>query len=131
MRDTHRALTEGELRQLAACPLIEIGGHTVSHPLLAACSREEQQAEITGGRDRLEELIGKAVRSFAYPFGTPADYTAATIDLVREAGFEQACSNFEGAVTSDTDCFQLPRLMVLPHWSADELDGRLERLAAA
>jgi peptidoglycan/xylan/chitin deacetylase (PgdA/CDA1 family) len=130
-RPTHRALSPEEARRLAASPTIEVGGHTISHPLLSACTVEEQEAEISGGREQLQQLVGVPVKSFAYPFGTAADYTPDTIELVRGAGFETACSNFEGVLTGGTDPLQIPRLMVLPHWPADELDRRLALMAAS
>ncbi len=49
---------------------------------------------------------------FAYPFGTPRDYTRETIELVRQAGFELACVNRPDLTWHFSDRFQIPRLLV-------------------
>ena len=39
-RRQHRCLTEDELRELAAGELVEIGAHTLTHPVLAELAPE-------------------------------------------------------------------------------------------
>lgn len=111
-RPTHRALRPGEVADLARDGLVDIGAHTVTHPRLAALSLAEQQAEIQGSQAALEDVVGKPVQSFSYPFGRQSDYAAETVRLVREQGFGYACSNFADWVTRTTDPFQLPRVNV-------------------
>lgn len=122
----HRCVNVDELRLLARSPLIEIGAHTVSHPALSAISVDEQRGEILQSKVRLEELLGRPVTSFAYPFGTRSDYSARTVELVREAGYARCCSNFAGAITSDVDRYQLPRRVVL-NWRGREFCERLSK----
>jgi peptidoglycan/xylan/chitin deacetylase (PgdA/CDA1 family) len=107
--EDERALDAGELAQLAASRDLEIGCHTVTHPLLTALSYSEQQMEIADAKRDLERLTGRAVTTFAYPFGVHDETTRA---LVRDAGFAAACSVEAGAVEPDADRFQLPRLTV-------------------
>ncbi len=126
-RLTHRMMTAEQLRELALGGLIEVGGHTVSHPLLSAESVADQTREISEGKVAIEEILGSPVRSFSYPFGGRRDYTADTMAVVKEAGFEYACSNFRGMVTAETDPFQLPR-MIVRDWSAGELDLAMSRI---
>jgi peptidoglycan/xylan/chitin deacetylase (PgdA/CDA1 family) len=113
------------LRRLAADGLVDVGAHSVSHPRLAALPAEEQRAEISESKRRLEELLGRAVSTFAYPFGSRTDYTDETVRLVREAGFLCACANEAGAVRRGSDPFQLPRVIVRD-WSGRELAARLK-----
>lgn len=88
----------------------EIGGHTVTHPILAKLSTSEARTEIETGKRALEALTGAPVRLFAYPNGRPGvDYTAESIEVVRGAGFEAAVSTAWGACTFMSDRFQLPR----------------------
>lgn len=124
-RATHVALSPAELRKLGSGELIEIGAHTVTHPVLSALPREEQQREILNGRGELAEILGQPILSFAYPYGTRADYSADSVSIVRNAGFACACSNFTGTVQPGTDQFQLPRL-VARDWDGDQFERRLK-----
>ena len=124
-RPTHRALTPDEVRLLAKDGLVEVGSHTVEHPALSALSVTAQRDEIGRSKIRLEEILGHPVTSFAYPYGTRSDYTAETVKIVREAGYDHACSNFEGLVRQDTDPWQLPRYLVRD-WDGEEFARRLK-----
>jgi peptidoglycan/xylan/chitin deacetylase (PgdA/CDA1 family) len=89
---------------------IDVGAHTVNHPILARTPTEEAWREICDSKRRLEELFGKSIRLFAYPNGKPGeDYSPEHVRMVREAGFEAAASTGWGAATKDGDVFQLPR----------------------
>lgn len=96
----------GELARVG----MSIGGHTVSHPILARLDEEAAQAEIQEGKRALESIIGAPVRHFAYPNGKPGeDYTATHVRMVREAGFEAAVSTAWGAAAPGCDLYQIPR----------------------
>lgn len=123
-RDSHRALTAEEIRRLAQGGVVEVGAHTREHPVLSSLPIAMQRDEIGGSKIRLEEILGHAVTSFAYPYGTRSDYTSATVELVREAGYDHACSNFEGLVQQDTDPWQLPRFLVRD-WDGEEFARKL------
>jgi peptidoglycan/xylan/chitin deacetylase (PgdA/CDA1 family) len=114
-RETHRALSDEELRTLAARD-VEIGGHTVSHPTLAVLTAAEQGAEIRDGNARLERIVGKRITGFSYPFGDRADFTAETINLLRQAGIEHACANYAERFHAGSDVYRLPR-HVVRNWS--------------
>jgi peptidoglycan/xylan/chitin deacetylase (PgdA/CDA1 family) len=87
-----------------------IGGHTVSHPILAEIDIEAARREITEGRAHLERIVGQPVKLFAYPNGRPQqDYTSAHVGLVRELGFDAAVSTAWGAASGRADLFQIPR----------------------
>lgn len=124
-RSTHRTLLLDEVSQLTKGGLVEIGAHTVTHPVLSALPAAAQQDEIQGSKARLEEILGRPVTSFSYPYGSRSAYTAETVAIVREAGFACACSNFPDVVWRRTDSLQLPRFLV-QDWGGDELARRLE-----
>jgi peptidoglycan/xylan/chitin deacetylase (PgdA/CDA1 family) len=117
-RETHRALNDAELRSLAAAD-VDIGGHTVSHPTLAALTPAEQRVEIRDGNARLERIVGKPIRSFSYPFGSATDFTAETITLLRHEGIKQACANYAERLHAGTDVYRLPR-HVVRNWSPNQ-----------
>lgn len=87
-----------------------IGGHTVSHPILARLEDGAARAEIADGRAALEDILGERVTLFAYPNGRPGrDYTAVHVKMVRELGFRAAVSTAWGAARAAADLHQLPR----------------------
>ncbi len=89
---------------------MQIGGHTVSHPILARLDRRAARDEIEAGKTTLETLTGEPVTLFAYPNGKPVeDYTGEAVELVKETGFDAAVSTAWGAANAATDRFQLPR----------------------
>ena len=128
-RPTHRMLTEPELLSLLHDPLIDLGAHTVTHPLLSALPPDAQHAEISTSKSTLECLLGRPIHTFAYPFGCRRDYTSDSVSAVKYSGFACACSNFIGKVTPDTDPHQLPRLLIR-NWPADEFRARLTQWLA-
>ena len=126
-RPDRRPLTPDELICLATNDRIAIGAHTASHARLSALTGAAQRTEIEAGREVLQSILERPIESFAYPFGRAADYTAETIDLVREAGFTLSCSNQAGRVNRSTDRFALPRLYV-GDWNGDEFAAALRDL---
>jgi peptidoglycan/xylan/chitin deacetylase (PgdA/CDA1 family) len=124
-RASHRAMTEAELRELTRDGLIEVGAHTVTHPVLSKADALTQRSQIAGSKSALERILGKPVSSFAYPYGGRQHYTSETVEIVRSLGFSCACSNFPGPVWRRTDTFQLPRILIR-NWDGDEFRRRLE-----
>jgi peptidoglycan/xylan/chitin deacetylase (PgdA/CDA1 family) len=89
---------------------IEIGAHTISHPILTSLDDDDARLEIGGGKEQLETLIGKPVRLFAYPNGKAGkDFDARHVEMVRQAGFDAAFTTAVGAITASADRYRLPR----------------------
>jgi len=125
-RPTHQCLSPGQLRELVASNLIEIGGHTVTHSSLGALSPQDQQREIISGKKWLEQNLGRKITSFAYPFGGPDDYNARTIRILQECGIERSCITSAGSITPEVNRYEYPRRSVLD-WSGQEFLGKLQR----
>jgi peptidoglycan/xylan/chitin deacetylase (PgdA/CDA1 family) len=119
-----RPMTEAEVIELAAGGLVEIGAHTITHPVLATCSDGAARREIAESRRALEQLLGRPVTSFAFPFGGMADYNQATVEIVHEAGFRWCCSTTPDRVSPGVPRWQLPRFQV-EDWTGREFAGRL------
>ena len=105
----HLMMSPQQVRQLHDAGM-EIGGHTVNHPILASTDIATARTEIGDNRDRLAEITGAPVRLFAYPNGKPhVDYRAEHVALVKNMGFDAAVSTAWGVSTQNSDLFQLPR----------------------
>ena len=89
---------------------MQIGAHTVSHPILARLNRDEARQEILTSKNFLERLLGEPVSVFAYPNGKPGeDYTPQSVQVVRELGFDAAVSTSWGTSGARDDEFQIRR----------------------
>lgn len=119
-----RPVTEEELQDLAANKWTTVGAHTRSHPWLSALPVGRQRDEIVGSRRRLEEMTGRSVDLFAYPFGYFDSYDWSTVRIVRNAGFALACATHSEATTRLTSRYRLPRKMVL-NWGGGEFERHL------
>jgi peptidoglycan/xylan/chitin deacetylase (PgdA/CDA1 family) len=84
----------------------EIGAHTLTHPWLTTIPIPEAKNEIADSKKKLEDLFGVLIKHFCYPYG---DFNDAVVDLVRQAGFETACTVEEDTVRHRVDPFRLPR----------------------
>ena len=102
-------MTDEQVRKLADNG-VEIGAHTVRHPVLTRVTPERARTELVESRRRLQAITGRPVTSFAYPNGRPvSDYDASHVALVRDSGFELAVSTAPGAASPLCDPFQIPR----------------------
>jgi peptidoglycan/xylan/chitin deacetylase (PgdA/CDA1 family) len=89
---------------------MQIGAHTVTHPILASLPLDEARREMQHSQRWLQDLLGERVGLFAYPNGKPGeDYDERSVMLAREIGFDAAVTTVRGAATRRSDPFQLPR----------------------
>jgi peptidoglycan/xylan/chitin deacetylase (PgdA/CDA1 family) len=105
------------VRDLAAAGM-EIGSHSITHLRLAGADADQLKAEVSDSRASLSDLIGAAIRGFAYPYGS---MDAAARQAVRDAGYDYACAAM--APMNELGPLALPRMFIA------ECDGDI-RMAA-
>jgi len=107
---TDLMMTTEEIIQLRQAGM-QIGAHTVSHPILAKTDLTEARREIQESKRFLEGALGEPIRLFAYPNGKPdVDYLAEHVAMVRDLGFDAAVSTANGSTSlKGADFYQLPR----------------------
>ncbi|MGE5329739.1 MAG: polysaccharide deacetylase family protein [Deltaproteobacteria bacterium] len=125
-RESHKPVSIKQLKKLSGSSLVTIGAHSVTHSCLANQTLESQKWEIEKSKSGLEDFIGKEVKVFSYPFGGLKDYTKQTAQLVKEAGFIKAASNFSGQWHYWSDSFQIPRHIVR-NWDGETFEKYLKR----
>ncbi len=86
----------------------EIGAHTLTHPFLTRIPPREMREEIFGSKKKLEDMFGRAVEHFCYPYG---DWNPSVRDTVVEAGYRTACTVGYGVNTKTTPPFELNRII--------------------
>ena len=87
----------------------EIGAHTNTHPHLTRLTTAHAREEINGSRQRLEDLFGRQIQHFCFPYG---DHDETIVELVKEAGYKTACTVESGLYQPGDDLFRVNRLTV-------------------
>lgn len=100
-----RLLTRTETKALAD-EGVDIGSHTVSHIWLEKAQSDLIVREVRDSKAALEDMTGRPVLHFAYPFGS---WNAAVKRAVIDAGYTGACSTLPGRTRQGADPFLLCR----------------------
>ena len=91
----------------------EIGAHTVTHARLTEIPEEAVRREVCDSKSDLEQLLGRPVDMFCYPFGA---YNEAVRNVVQEAGFRGARTIKRYQFSLPDDPFQMNTgLRAFPH----------------
>jgi len=107
-RPAGRLLNAAELCDMQACGM-EIGSHTVNHLRLIKVDETSLIQELADSKATLEDLLGNAVNSFAYPYGA---VDARCVEAVQQAGYTAACTTRTGWALRDRNPYLLRRLTV-------------------
>jgi peptidoglycan/xylan/chitin deacetylase (PgdA/CDA1 family) len=107
-------LTWREVRELQT-EGVHFGSHTVTHPDLRSLGPEQIEYELACSKERIEQNIGVAVRSFSYPFAFPEedkDFTRFLEGVLENQEFENGVASIFGRARDKHNKFFLPRLPV-------------------
>lgn len=103
-----------------------IGAHTMTHPILARCTDEEAEAEISQSINRVSEELSNPAKYFCYPNGSEIDFGSREERFVQKAGLFGAVSTIPAhimpRVVSTVNRFRLPR------FSHEERKGATARI---
>lgn len=99
-------LSSGDIEALMA-ENVEIGSHTISHPILDEISPDRQYIEIFLSKEKLEKITKRKIKYFSYPIGPVSDIAQA---FVKEAGYSMAFCNNTGFATPNTTLLAIPRI---------------------
>lgn len=104
-------MSPAQIKEMADSGLVEFGGHTLTHPHLDTLDKDSQRFEIAENKTQLEQLIGKSLYSFAYPFGS---HNHDSKDLAQELGYPFAVATNSGPLAMHEDKYQIRRIAIFP-----------------
>lgn len=104
-------MSSAQLRELAARGA-EVGSHTMNHHSVTSLNAAELVVELVDSKKMIEDIIGRPVTSFAYPFGTQRDFDARSGEALRKAGYRLAFTSQHGAVEANSDPMFVPRIKI-------------------
>lgn len=101
-------MTAGQLREIERLGFT-VGSHTKSHPRLAEQSSTVVRREVGDSKIELEDLLGKSVEHFCYPYGS---HNSSVAQIVEESGYSSATTCVRAVATPEFSSFTLPRKAV-------------------
>jgi hypothetical protein len=117
-------MSETDLRGLSNAGF-EVGGHTVTHPLLTDLDPESLRHEVADCKDSIEAILGREVSSFAYPKGR---FNAEVVTQVRKAGFRCARGVRMLSFSCNFPPFEMPvTIQAYPHCRMDYCKNLVRR----
>jgi len=112
-------IPRGENLPLSADQILEMtrggmdfGSHSHSHQRLIKISQKEAFKEIQGSKTYIEDLIGRKINSFSYPYGSWTDFNRSHQEMTKLAGYELAVTSIYGSNTKDSNPFLLKRIPI-------------------
>lgn len=115
------ALNWEQIQALSRDPLVTIGAHSVSHPVFSNLGESSLRHEILDSKHKIESYIGKKVKHFSYPFGTPNEIGQREVKVVQESSFSSATTAIPGNIFLKHKhyMYSLPRIPI-----SGEREGR-------
>lgn len=115
---SHPKMSWEQLKELDASGLVEIGGHTCSHPGdLKSLPKDVQERELVDSKSILEEKLGHPVPFLAYPVGS-AD--AQTVALAKDAGYTMSFTMRNGPAEESPGVLEIQRTIQTKYKQAFE-----------
>ncbi len=121
-----------KLKMLDSSQLVEmhsagmsIGSHTHTHCRLPSLSELQITEELTLSKERLSEILGQPVSSFAYPYGL---YNPQIVSMVSSAGYQVAFTTCSGFGLVNNHPLEVRRVSIM---ADDSLSSFARKLAFA
>lgn len=106
----HRQLmTWEDLKGVISSGLVEVGSHSMSHPILSKETDEDAMFEIEESKKLIEKRLGLPVVSFCYPNGQADDYTFKHVNMLKNTGYLCAVNSTFGLLQKADSCYEIPR----------------------
>ncbi len=105
-------LTWGQVRELRNKG-VEFGSHTATHPQLKSLPAVDVEHEVRTSKDTIEQELGFAVKSFAYPYAFPETNRPFITQLrgfLEQAGYANGVSTIIGTADQMSDRLFMKRL---------------------
>ena len=108
---------------------MEIGAHSLTHPILTSLDDDEAFSELKDSKTRLETELGTEIPGLAYPNGpgVASNVDKRIVNLARKAGFKYAVTSKRGAVFETSSALAIPRIAVNERLRGAAFRWKLER----
>lgn len=107
--NNRRLLDWQDIQHMLLSRLIEIGSHSLSHPILSLEDDVVVEREISQSKQMIETMTGQSVESFCYPNGQEDDYRQRDFETLQASGYSSAVTARFGLPDAACNRYALPR----------------------
>ena len=107
---------------------VDIGSHTVEHPILSQISAEQLRQELLQSKRTIERELQQPCDYIAYPNGTYADYNQQVLQAVRDAGYSLGFTLNRSLNRQTADPVALDRVDIAGHVPLEVFRSRVSGL---
>ena len=99
-------MTEKQLIEVKSSGLVDIGAHTLNHPILTNETKAIATSEIAGSIDLLNDVLNCETKYFVYPNGA---YGEREINILKDKGIKLAFTTKRDKISSLQNPLSIPR----------------------
>jgi peptidoglycan/xylan/chitin deacetylase (PgdA/CDA1 family) len=99
-------MTAKQLIEVKSSGLVDIGAHTLNHPLLTNEKNDIAKSEIEGSIDQLSEILKCETKYFVYPNG---DFGDREINILKQKGIKLAFTTRRDKISRTNNPLSIPR----------------------
>lgn len=111
-----KPISPNRVKDLSQHEVISFETHSVNHPFLSFLSPQEIREEMETSRREVEEMTGRRVLHFCYPYGTEKAIGPQAPEIARSL-FQSATTTVSGRCRPGTDRAMLPRISLFEHYT--------------
>ena len=100
-------ITERQLKEMTDSGVFSVGSHTLTHPDFTKLNHDDMDTEIEESKKDIEEITGKKILAFAYPYGY---YSPEIINKLKKAGYEAGFAVENGELMGEKARWSIPRI---------------------
>jgi peptidoglycan/xylan/chitin deacetylase (PgdA/CDA1 family) len=115
------------VQRYARSDCVSFGSHTLDHQALAMQSDRQVACQLSESRLRLEDLTGRPVRHFCYPYGYPR-WIGDAAPRIASRMYRSAATMVRGLCTERSDLWYLPRVSL---YQTDSTERGLAKILLA
>jgi peptidoglycan/xylan/chitin deacetylase (PgdA/CDA1 family) len=103
------SLTWNQVRELAQQSELSFESHSITHRATSCLPSATLMSELLDSKERIENVTGRAVQHFCYPYGSPRDIGPEAPQLVQKF-FRSGVTMTRGRCSSENNLSLLPRV---------------------
>ncbi len=123
--ERNKKYLSSDLLKIMARTGMEIGSHTMTHPVLSRISLKKVEYEVKESKLALEKITGKEVITLCYPYGR---YNNKVMQIAESAGYQYArTTNEKIADFGSGKNFELPIIYIHKDTDVEKLRKQLDK----